>query len=73
MSALPKLKTLHPQHLTTPGGECLVILPVAEWETILTLIEDLEDIEDAQTVLSQIATGDEHVVAWEEIKAEHDL
>lgn len=36
--------SLHPQYITDTAGEQLVVLPVAEFNSIIEELEDLEDI-----------------------------
>jgi predicted DNA-binding protein len=68
---MPKL---HPQFLTDTDGKRLsVLLPIAEYEALIERIEDLEDVEDAREVLARIERGEEEVIQWEAVKAEHGL
>jgi predicted DNA-binding protein len=68
---MPKL---HPQFLTDPDGKRLsVLLPIAEYEALIERIEDLEDVEDAREVLARVERGEEAMIPWEEVKAEHGL
>lgn len=65
---------LHPQFLTDPDGNRLsVVLPIAEYEALMEYLEDMEDIADAREALAQIARGEEELIPWEDVKAEHGL
>ncbi|KAA6184107.1 hypothetical protein F2Q65_13630 [Thiohalocapsa marina] len=65
---------LHPQFLTDPDGERLsVVLPIAEYESLMERLEDLQDLEDARDALAQIERGEEDIIPWEAVKAEHGL
>jgi hypothetical protein len=49
---------LHPQFLTDPDGtRRSVVLPLAEFETLLSQAEDLEDIQSAAASLREIEGG----------------
>ncbi|AFL76411.1 hypothetical protein [Thiocystis violascens] len=65
---------LHPQFLTDPDGKpTSVLLPFAEYAALMEYLEDTEDLEDARAALAQIARGDEDLIPWEDVKAEHGL
>lgn len=65
---------LHPQFVTDPDGNRLsVLLPLAEYEALMEYLEDMEDLEDAREVLAQIERGEEELIPWEVVKAEHGL
>ncbi len=49
------------------GEKQAVILDVAVWEELVTLMEDLEDAEEMQ----QARQGDEDLVSWEQVQAEY--
>ena len=49
------------------GEKQAVILDVAVWEELLTLMEDLEDAEEMQ----QARQVDEDLVPWERVQAEY--
>ncbi|MDM8000623.1 MAG: hypothetical protein QUS33_11715 [Dehalococcoidia bacterium] len=49
------------------GEKQAVILDVAIWEELVTLMEDLEDAEEMQ----QARQVDEEVVPWERVQAEY--
>lgn len=73
MQSYNVIPDLHPQYLTNQTGErILVALPTAEWDNILELLEDLEDIAYMQQAKAEIAQG-EQCVAWDDIKAEYGL
>lgn len=59
------MTALHPQFVTDPDGKRLsVLLPIAEYEALMDLLEDREDIEDARKAM------DEPTTPWETVKAE---
>jgi hypothetical protein len=59
------MTALHPQFVTDPDGKCLsVLLPIAEYEALMDLLDDLENIEDARNAM------DEPTIPWETVKAE---
>lgn len=65
---------LHPQFVTDPDGKRLsVVLPLAEYEALMDYLEDIEDLENAREALAQIARGEEKLIPWETVKAEHGL
>ncbi len=49
------------------GEKQAVILDVAVWEELVTLMEDLEDAEEMQ----QARQVDEDLVSWEQVQAEY--
>jgi PHD/YefM family antitoxin component YafN of YafNO toxin-antitoxin module len=52
------MTTLHPQFLTDPDGtRRAVVLPVSEFEALVSQLEDLEDIQAAETSLREIEAG----------------
>jgi hypothetical protein len=48
------------------GNKKAVVLDMAMWEELLTLLEDLEDAQD----LTELRQLDEEVTSWEQAKAE---
>ncbi len=63
-----------PQFVTDSNGNRLsIVLPIAEYETLIERIEDLEDCEEAREILARIECGEEDVIPWEAIKTEHGL
>jgi hypothetical protein len=48
------------------GEKQAVILDVAIWQELVTLVEDLEDVDEMQ----QARQVDEDLVAWERVQAE---
>lgn len=53
------------QIITTEGGECLVILPLAEYERLRELAEDAADLAESQAVMARIARGEEAAIPAE--------
>ena len=51
------------------GKKKSVLLDYAAWEALLTLLEDLKDIED----MRHLRDPDEKVIAWKQAKAELKL
>ncbi len=49
------------------GEKQAVILDVAVWEELVTLVEDLEDAEEMQ----QARQVDEDLISWERVQAEY--
>lgn len=65
---------LHPQFLTDRDGKpTSVLLPFAEYEALLEYLENMEDLEDAREALARIERGEEELIPWETVKAEHGL
>jgi len=65
---------LHPQFVTNPmGNRVSALLPIAEYEAILDLLENMEDLEDAYEALGRIERGEEELIPWETVKAECGL
>jgi len=65
---------LHPHFVTDAHGKRLsVLLPIAEYEAMLELLEDWQDREDVQHLLARIEQGDEELVPWENVKAANGL
>ena len=58
------MTALHPQSVTDENGNRVsVLLPLREYETLL---EDIEDLQDA------LKAHDEPSISWEAVKAELD-
>ncbi len=57
-----------PQIIKSPGGEELVVLPLAEYEALLQTSEDADDARIANTVLARIAAGEEELVPLEVVQ-----
>ena len=53
--------------VSADGEKQAVILDVAVWEELVTLMEDLEDAEEMQ----QVRQVDEDLVSWERVQAEY--
>ena len=51
-----------PQIIKSPGGEELVVLPLADYEALLQTSEDAQDARIANRVLARIAAGEEELV-----------
>lgn len=51
-----------PQIIKSPGGEELVVLPLADYEFLVRTSEDAEDIRAANKVFAGIAAGEEELV-----------
>ncbi len=49
------------------GEKQAVILDVAVWEELVTMMEDLEDAEEMQ----QARQVDEDLISWEQVQAEY--
>ena len=65
---------LHPHFVTDEQGKRLsVLLPLAEYEAMLELLDDVQDRDDARRILARINRGDEDVVPWADVKAAHGL
>ena len=65
---------LHPQFLTDRDGKPMsVLLPFAEYEALMEYLEGIEDLEDAREALARIERGEEELIPWETVKAEHGL
>ncbi len=63
---------LHPHFVTDEQGKRLsVLLPIAEYEAMLELLDDMQDRDDARRILARIERGDEGVVSWADVKAAH--
>jgi PHD/YefM family antitoxin component YafN of YafNO toxin-antitoxin module len=68
------MSELHPEFLTDRDGTPRsVLLPIEEYEALLERLEALEDLQDAREVLARIERGEEEVIPWEVLKAEHGL
>ena len=48
------------------GKKQSVLIDYAAWETVLTLLEDLQDAEE----IRQLRNAEEEVISWERAKAE---
>ena len=58
------MTALHPQYVTDENGNRVsVLLPLREYETLL---EDIEDLQDA------LKSRDEPSISWETVKAKLD-
>jgi len=55
------------------GNRVSALLPIAEYEAILDLLENMEDLEDAYEALGRIERGEEELIPWETVKAECGL
>ncbi len=59
---------LHPQFVVDQQGmPQSVLLPLAEYESLMEILEDFEDIADAQRAV------DEPTIPWETVKTEMGL
>jgi DNA-binding XRE family transcriptional regulator/PHD/YefM family antitoxin component YafN of YafNO toxin-antitoxin module len=58
-----------PVHMTTPGGEEIVILPAAEYRRLVDMAEDARDARIAEQALAEIAAGDTELLTQEEVEA----
>ena len=64
---------LHPQFVTDPAGKRLsVLLPIAEYEALMSYLEDIEDISAAEEALRKIESGEDSVVGLDEF-LRHDV
>jgi len=57
------------QKIKTPGGETLVVLPLAEYDRLREAAEDAADTKAANAALARIAGGEEEALTSEEVKA----
>ncbi|MTW21393.1 hypothetical protein [Allochromatium palmeri] len=58
---------LHPQFLTDPDGKRLsVVLPIAEYEALMSYLEDIEDVKAAEEAWRKIESGEDAVISLDE-------
>jgi len=58
---------LHPQFLTDPDGNRLsVVLPIAEYEALMSYLEDIEDVKAAEEAWRKIESGEDAVISLDE-------
>lgn len=53
---------MDPQIVTTPSGERLVVIPEAEYETLLAAAEDAADTAAVEAFRRKLAAGDEELI-----------
>ena len=59
---------LHPQFLTdTDGTRLSVVLPIAEYEALMSYLEDIEDVRAAEDALNKIESGEDQPVSLAEL------
>ena len=58
-----------PQSIQTPSGEEMVVLPRAEYEALITAVEDLEDALAAERSIERIAAGETELIPDTEVDA----
>jgi hypothetical protein len=59
---------LHPKFVTAPDGKRLsVLLPIAEYEAMMSYLEDIEDISAAEEALRKIESGEDSVIGLDEL------
>lgn len=54
-----------PQIITTPSGDRMVVIPLAEYERLVEMAEDREDIEAVQAFDAAMARGEEEMIPAE--------
>lgn len=54
---------MDPQIVTTPSGERLVVIPEADYETLLAAAEDAVDAAAVEAFRRKLATGDEEPIS----------
>jgi len=57
-----RLNIMDPQIVTTPSGERLVVIPEADYETLLAAAEDAVDAAAVEAFRRKLATGDEEPI-----------
>lgn len=58
---------LHPQFVTDQDGKRLsVMLPIAEYEALMSYLEDIEDMSAAEEALRKIESGEDSVIGLDE-------
>jgi len=58
-----RLNIMDPQIVTTPSGERLVVIPEADYETLLAAAEDAVDAAAVEAFRRKLATGDEEPIS----------
>ena len=58
-----------PVRTKTPAGEDIVMMPVADYERLLELAEDLRDSRIAEKVLAEMAAGNVELLTHAEVNA----
>ncbi|MEN5299605.1 hypothetical protein ABE530_14775 [Brucella sp. TWI559] len=53
------------QFITTPLGEELALLPKADYEKLLEVVEDCEDIKAARKFRTKLRSGEEEIIPAE--------
>ncbi|WP_319946860.1 transcriptional regulator [Ochrobactrum quorumnocens] len=56
---------LHVQFITTPQGEEFALLPKADYEKLLEVLEDYEDIKAARKFRAKLRSGEEELIPAE--------
>ncbi len=57
------------EYVTNERGERIrVLLEIEEYERLLEIEEELEDIRESEMVLSRLESGEEERIPWEESK-----
>lgn len=58
----------------TTGAKTDVVLPLAEWETLMDWLEDLEDKADIQAQIARLEAGPlkSGALPWQEVAAQWD-
>jgi len=58
---------LHPQFVIDPDGKRLsVLLPIAEYEALMSYLEDIEDMSAAEEALRKIESGEDSVIGLDD-------
>ena len=61
-----------PVYVTKRGRRVAVVISAEEYERLLQLEEDAEDLTDAQTALARLRAG-EPTIPWEQVKQDLGL
>jgi hypothetical protein len=57
------------EYVTNERGERIrVLLEIEEYERLLEIEEELEDIRESEMILSRLESGEEERIPWEESK-----
>ena len=64
-----------PVILTQHGQGSAVLVSIEQWNRMIETLEDFQDALDAALIQQKIATGEEDVLEWDQVKAEleHEL
>ena len=54
-----------PQVIATPGGERMVVIPLADYEQLCQAVEDLDDIRAYDTAKQRLAAGQDEFIPAE--------